>query len=148
MSVSLNPKQVTTHYTETTNGMQVEVFPEYVPEQSCPERGLFFFSYRVRITNLGPKPTQLMDRHWIIRDGKGIIREVKGPGVVGQQPKIEPGQSFEYSSFCPLPTPTGNMRGSFLMREEEGDSFATKIPLFFLRDTRHLEMKSVWEAKA
>ena len=138
-----------THYTETTEGMQIEAFPEYVAEQSCPERGLFFFSYRIRITNHNGHPAQLVDRHWIIRDGKGVVREVKGPGVVGQQPVLNPGEAFEYSSFCPLPTATGNMRGTFTMREEtSGREFSTKIPLFFLRDTRHLEMKSVWEAKA
>ena len=78
-----------------------------------------------------------MTRHWIIVDGQRRVQEVKGDGVVGQQPILKPGESFEYSSFCPLPTPTGNMRGSFQMEEESGDSFDIEVPVFFLRDLKH-----------
>lgn len=123
-------------YFEVTKGIRIEVEPAYVPEQSRPTESYFFFSYRVRITNEGEAPAQLISRHWIITDGNGVIHEVKGPGVVGQQPTLEPGKTFEYSSFCPLPTPTGNMRGTYQMLDENRSEFEAKIPLFFLRDLR------------
>jgi ApaG protein len=121
-------------YRETTHGIQIDVVPEYVRERSSPEQYQYFFAYRIRITNLGEEPARLLSRHWIITDGNGTTHEVKGEGVVGEQPRIEPGQSHEYSSFCPLPTPTGNMRGSYRMVTDSGLSFDARIPLFFLRD--------------
>jgi ApaG protein len=81
---------------------------------------------------------QLISSHWIITDGAGIVHEVKGPGVIGEQPQLKPGEKFEYSSFCPLKTPTGNMRGTFQMVNHLGAQFDVKVPLFFLRDTRSL----------
>jgi ApaG protein len=124
-------------YFEVTRGIRIEVEPTYIPEQSRPAENYFFFSYRVRIINESESTTQLMSRHWIITDGNGVIHEVKGPGVVGQQPTLEPGKSFEYSSFCPLPTPTGNMRGVYQMLDQDRNEFEVKIPLFFLRDLRN-----------
>src|SRR4051812_36772053 len=110
-------------YREITHNIQIEVEPRFVPEESFPERGYYFFSYTIRITNFGEQPTRLLSRHWIITDGRGQVHEMKGAGVVGEQPRLEPGQTFEYSSFCPLPTPTGNMRGAYLMQLEAGEEF-------------------------
>jgi ApaG protein len=120
-------------YRETTQGIQIDVEPRFLPEQSKPEQGYFFFSYRVRITNTGEAPAQLLNRHWIITDGKGEVHEVEGPGVIGEQPKLAPGESYEYSSFCPLSTATGNMRGHYEMTDESGNRYRVKVPLFFLR---------------
>lgn len=125
-------------YSEITRDIRVEVEPAFVPEHSAPADQYFFFSYRVRITNQGEKPAQLVRRHWTITDGKGKIHQVDGEGVVGQKPKLEPGETFEYSSFCPLPTPTGNMRGNYRMLSDGGEEFAIRIPLFFLRDLRQV----------
>src|SRR5580658_1033218 len=107
-------------YREISNDIQIDVEPTYLPEHSNPKEGLHVFSYRIKITNLSGRPTQLMSRHWVITDGHGNTREVKGPGVVGEQPLLNRGESFEYSSFCPLPTPTGNMRGTYVMADERG----------------------------
>ena len=112
----------------------IDVQARYVPEQSQPEAQHYLFSYTIRVTNNGPITAQLLSRHWIISDGWGRQEEVKGSGVIGQQPKIRPGETFEYSSFCPLTTPTGNMRGSFAMMNQKGKRFEVRIPLFFLRD--------------
>src|SRR5690242_9012090 len=125
-------------YYETTQGIEVEVKPEYLPEESLPQASQFVFTYHITITNKGDTEVQLLNRHWIITDGAGAVHEVKGPGVVGNQPKLKPGEKHEYSSFCPLPTPTGNMRGSFEMVNNLGATFDVKIPLFFLRDLRNV----------
>jgi ApaG protein len=118
-------------YYERTQGIGVEVRPEFLAAESTPDQ--FVFAYRVTITNEGETEVQLIDRHSIITDGHGETREVRGPGVVGEQPKLAPGEKHEYSSFCPLSTPTGNMRGSYGMTNTLGAKFAVKIPLFFLR---------------
>lgn len=123
-------------YREVTRGIEVVVEPHYVAEQSVPESRQFFFSYRVQISNLGGEAAQLVSRHWQITDGYGQSHEVRGPGVVGETPVIRPGETYEYSSYCPLPTPTGNMRGTFQMVGAQGEEFNAKIPLFFLRDLR------------
>jgi ApaG protein len=125
-------------YHELTQGIEVEVAPEYLPEESSPETLEFVFAYHITITNKSETEVQLMSRHWIITDGEGVIHEVKGPGVVGEQPKLKPGESHRYSSFCPLRTPTGNMRGTFHMVNSLGATFDVKIPLFFLRDMRSI----------
>ncbi len=119
-------------YRETTQGIQIDVEPQYVEAESKPEQGLYYFSYHVRIKNLGEAPARLLNRHWIITDGKGEVHEVAGPGVIGEQPTLEPGESFEYSSYCPLPTATGNMRGHYEMSDQSGTLYRVKIPLFFL----------------
>ena len=122
-------------YCEITQGIRVEVRPEYLPEESDPEARQFIFAYHIEIRNEGETTVQLMARHWIITDGQGEVREVKGPGVVGEQPKLAPGETHRYSSYCPLTTPTGNMRGTFQMVNDLGAEFSVKIPLFFLRVT-------------
>ena len=125
-------------YHEITQGIEVDVKPEYLADQSKPDQGEFIFAYHVTITNSGQTEVQLMSRHWIITDGAGVVHEVKGPGVVGEQPVLKPGQKHAYSSFCPLPTPTGNMRGSFQMVNTLGAEFSVRVPLFFLRDLNTL----------
>ena len=125
-------------YYESTQGIEVEVKPEYLLAESMPEASQFVFAYHITITNKGDTTVQLISRHWIITDGEGDVQEVKGPGVVGEQPTLAPGQKHQYSSFCPLPTPTGNMRGTFQMVNNLGAKFDVKIPLFFLRDTRNV----------
>lgn len=124
-------------YRESTDGILVEVNPTYLREHSDPAQGLFVFVYEVTISNEGRKPARLVARHWVIRDGDGAEREVEGEGVVGEQPHLIPGGSFTYSSFCPLSTPTGSMRGTYRMVRDDGTEFDAKIPLFFLRDLAH-----------
>jgi ApaG protein len=121
-------------YRETTDGVLVEVIPTYLREHSDPTQKLFVFSYEVTITNESRAPVKLSARHWVIRDGDGVERQVEGEGVVGEQPHLLPGASFTYSSYCPLPTPTGSMRGTYHMVRDDGTEFEVKIPLFFLRD--------------
>jgi ApaG protein len=121
----------------TTQGIRVEVQPAFVREQSNPAQSHYFFSYKVRIINGGEKKLQLLSRHWVITDAFGQTEEVVGPGVIGQQPTLEPGQSFEYSSFCPLPTPTGSMQGSYILVDGKGVQLEVKIPLFILSEPNH-----------
>ena len=120
-------------YRETSADILIEVEPQFVSERSDPEQSYYFFAYKVRIKNMGQAPAQLLGRHWVITDGQGRVHEVNGPGVVGEQPRLEPGSEYEYTSFCPLPTPTGNMRGSYDMVDDSGQRFDVSIPLFFLR---------------
>lgn len=115
-----------------TQGIRVSVAPSYVPERSEPERGRYIFAYRIRITNHGDHAVQLLRRRWTITDGNGHDAEVEGAGVVGESPVLRPGASFEYTSFCPLPTPFGTMRGSYLMRIEGGGQFDVEIGQFSL----------------
>lgn len=121
----------------TTHGIRIEVEPSYVQEQSNPVQSHYFFAYKVRIINEGSKRVQLMSRHWVITDAYGQVEEVVGPGVIGQQPTLEPGKSFEYSSFCPLTTPTGSMQGSYTMVDQKGERLEVKIPLFILSEPNH-----------
>lgn len=116
----------------TTNQIRIHVIPAYVPDQSDPDQNQYFFSYTIEIHNGGKHSVQLVSRHWIITDAHGKMEEVQGPGVVGQQPTLEPGESFQYSSFCPLTTPTGSMEGTFLMMSGKGERFEVKIPKFIL----------------
>ncbi len=124
-------------FEEISNQIKVEVAPKYVEDQSDPKRSIWYFSYYVRITNESQTPVQLMTRHWIIIDAIGRVEEVEGSGVVGLQPLIPPGQVFEYSSYCPLPTPTGTMRGSFMMTDPKGQEIKVIIPLFVLAEPSH-----------
>lgn len=121
----------------TTNEIRVRVMPAYVPDQSDPVMNRYFFSYTVEIENLSSKSVQLVSRHWIITDSLGRVEEVNGPGVVGQQPTLQPGEKFEYSSFCPLPTPTGSMQGSYVMIDGKGANFEVQIPEFLLVEPGH-----------
>lgn len=116
----------------TTRHVRVTVTPRYVPERSEPQAHQYFFAYHVRIENLGRETVQLLSRHWIITDGLGATEQVRGPGVVGQQPRLAPGAAFEYTSFCPLRTPVGSMHGTYRMVTSEGESFDAEIPLFHL----------------
>lgn len=104
----------------------------YVETESRPEHSYYFFAYKIFIQNTGPIGAQLLNRHWIITDAFGRIEEVKGPGVVGMQPKIQPGQTFEYDSACPLTTSCGSMKGSYQMITDSGDEYSIEIPEFFL----------------
>jgi ApaG protein len=115
-----------------TNGVRVSVESEYVPTRSDPEQGNYFFAYHVTIRNEGAVPVQLRSRHWIIADSQGREQEVRGAGVVGKQPRIEPGESFSYTSACPLSTPVGSMRGCYQMVTDAGEVFEATIPPFTL----------------
>lgn len=117
-----------------TRGVRIAVFPDYVPEQSDPVGGRWLFAYRIQIHNGGDEAVQLLSRHWIITTGNGTTEEVRGPGVVGQQPRLAAGESFEYTSFCPLDTPVGTMHGSFQMVTEGGDNFDAQISPFRLAE--------------
>jgi ApaG protein len=119
-------------YTETTRSIRISVEPFYVADQSEPDRERWVFGYRVRIENAGPETVQLLARHWRITDGHGRVVEVKGEGVVGEQPLLEPGESFQYTSGTPLPTPTGIMVGSYRMVTDGGERFDATIPAFSL----------------
>jgi ApaG protein len=116
----------------TTRGVRVQVRSSYLPERSSPRDAHYFFTYRIRISNLGEETVQLVSRHWIITDGDGHVEEVQGPGVVGEQPVLEPGESFEYSSFCPLQTPIGSMQGTYQMVTSGGSQFDAEIAPFSL----------------
>ena len=116
-----------------THGIRVSVRSDYVPERSSPLEGHWFFSYTIRITNEGHETVQLLSRHWIITDASNHTDEVKGPGVVGEQPILVPGESFEYSSSCHLKTSTGVMRGTYQMVSEGGSHFDVEIAPFALK---------------
>ena len=115
-----------------TRGILVEVESTFVPERSEPLRRHWFFAYRIRIANQGDEIVQLISRHWIITDAHGEVEEVVGPGVVGEQPTLAPGEAFEYTSFCPLPTPFGTMHGSYQMVTRDGEAFDIEIAPFEL----------------
>ena len=110
----------------------VEVFPQYLPEQSSPEQGLYLFAYTITITNTGSIAAQLISRTWNVNDANGHTEKVKGLGVVGQQPLLKPGQAFEYTSGTRLRTPTGTMHGSFFCVAEDGEKFDAEVPMFVL----------------
>jgi len=111
---------------------QAEVHPEYLPEQSSPAEGVFSFAYTITITNTGEVTAQLISRHWIISDARGHTEQVKGLGVVGQQPLLRPGESFQYTSGCRLRTASGSMHGTFHCVAEDGEAFDCPIDLFVL----------------
>ncbi|WP_423601705.1 Co2+/Mg2+ efflux protein ApaG [Sphingomonas sp. MS122] len=117
---------------ETTRDIVVRVSVSYLPEQSEPERGRWFWAYHIRIENEGHQAVQLLTRHWIITDGRGSRHSVEGEGVVGEQPMIAPGASYDYVSGCPLATPTGSMQGSYRMVGADGMEFDVAIPKFSL----------------
>lgn len=119
-------------YSVETRGVVVRVSVSFLPEQSDPGRGRWFWAYHIRIENAGAMAVQLLTRHWIITDGRGARHAVEGEGVVGEQPTIAPGESFDYVSGCPLSTPTGSMLGSYHMMGEDGSGFDVEIPKFAL----------------
>ncbi len=104
----------------------------YLARESKPEEACYFFGYKIKIENKGATAAQLISRHWIISDAFNHSEEVRGAGVVGLQPKINPGESFEYESFCPLPTTSGAMKGTFQMTDDKGQNFEIQIPEFYL----------------
>jgi ApaG protein len=116
----------------TTRGIHIQVTSAYLPERSSPQDSQYFFTYRVRISNVGTERTQLISRAWVITDSDGNVQEVRGPGVVGEQPVLAPGTSFEYSSFCPLKTPVGSMHGTYQMVTDAGEEFDAAISPFTL----------------
>ena len=129
-AMPLDPAPVSEAITED---IRVEVMARHAPENSRPREGEWVFQYTVRITNQGKATVQLLSRHWIISDSTGQVDEVRGPGVVGEQPVLAPGQSFKYSSWCPLRTPTGTMHGSYRMMREGGGEFDVEVAIFALR---------------
>ena len=123
-------------YSAVTNDIRVTVRPEYSDDRSEPELGRYFWFYTIDIQNESLVSVQLTHRHWRITDARGKLEEVRGPGVVGEQPMLEPGQSFRYTSGCPLSTPSGIMAGSYRMVDENGRAFDVVIPAFSL-DSPH-----------
>jgi len=116
----------------TTRGIRVRVQSAYIPDRSQPDQQQWFFAYNVRISNEGTETAQLLSRHWIITDADGRVEEVRGPGVVGEQPVLEPGESFEYTSGCPLRTAFGTMHGTYQMVTPGGERFDAEIAAFSL----------------
>jgi len=116
------------------HAFEVQVLPQFLPEQSAPEQGIWSFAYTITITNSGEVPAQLISRHWIITNEIGEIEEVKGLGVVGHQPLLKPGEAFEYTSGCRLRTASGSMKGSYFCVAEDGERFEVDIPEFVLDD--------------
>jgi ApaG protein len=117
-----------------TRGVRVRVVSEYAPERSQPSKNEWFFLYTITISNEGTETVQLLTRYWKITDGTGHIEEVRGPGVVGKQPILRPGESFEYTSGCPLTTPFGMMEGTYQMITEAGDRFDATVSPFTLSE--------------
>ena len=131
---------LTAMYSETTRSIKVIVKPYYLEDQSSPSDGHFVWAYHVRIENHGPETVQLRRRHWRITDGMGRQQDVRGPGVVGEQPVLAPGESFEYTSGTPLNTPSGIMVGTYDMETKGWESFAVAIPAFSL-DSPHQSVR-------
>jgi ApaG protein len=124
--------RTSTNSPTTTRGIQVQVRSEYVPSRSSPRESSYFFQYHVRIANVGDETAQLISREWIITNADGEVERVKGPGVVGEQPVLPPGSSFDYTSFCELKTAVGSMHGSYQMVTADGDRFDAIIAPFTL----------------
>ena len=127
----------------TTEGVRVGATAYFLPEESDPDARRYVFGYTIVIVNTSKVPVQLLTRHWVIIDGAGRREEVRGEGVVGQQPRLEPGQAFKYQSFCPLKTPWGTMEGTYQMRRDDGTTFDAKVGRFYLhtaqRDPREAD---------
>ncbi len=132
---------MTAYYSATTRGIEVRVRPFYLEDQSDPDEGQFVWAYKVTIANVGQRTVQLVSRTWRITNGVGRVQRVHGPGVVGEQPVLEPGEAFEYTSGTPLDTPSGFMTGAYHMIETEtGETFDVAIPSFSL-DSPHANTK-------
>lgn len=119
-------------YKAVTNDIEVSVEPFYLAERSEPAEGRYVWAYRITIDNQSDEHVKLLSRYWHIIDGQGHVEEVEGPGVVGEQPELHPGDSYQYTSGCPLPTPSGIMVGRYTMRNGRGDTFEVDIPAFSL----------------
>jgi ApaG protein len=118
--------------------LEISVATQFLDEQSDPDDGRYVFAYTIRIRNLGRLPAQLLDRHWVITDGNGKVEEVRGEGVVGEQPRLEPGEAFTYTSGAVLATAVGTMEGSYRMAGDDGTEFDAPIPPFTLAVPRTL----------
>lgn len=116
----------------TTNGIRVQVSSQFLPDRSSPKEEQYVFAYHITITNVGTDVAQLISRHWIITNADGETEEVQGPGVVGEQPLLKPGEHFEYTSFCPLKTNVGTMHGSYTMVTPDGEAFQVRVAPFTL----------------
>lgn len=116
----------------------VDVRPKFIADQSDPDENQYLFTYTVTVRNTGEITAQLLSRHWIITDGEGKVEEVRGEGVVGEQPTLAPGEAFRYTSGCPLETPVGSMKGSYFCVAEDGTRFDVPIPEFVLSVPRTL----------
>ena len=123
---------------DTRNEIGVSAVAQYLPEQSDEEAGRYVFTYTITLRNLGNATAQLVSRHWIITDSEGLVQEVRGLGVVGEQPVLRPGESFEYTSGAAIATPVGTMRGAYQMLAEDGTRFEAPIPEFTLSVPRVL----------
>ncbi len=119
-------------YRAVTRQIEVKVVPRFLPERSSPENGYYFWAYTITLTNLGAETVQLKTRHWRITDGQGRLQEVRGAGVVGEEPVLKPGENFEYTSGVPLPTASGFMTGTYGMISTAGEAFDIEIPAFSL----------------
>ena len=124
-------------YTRVTRDIEITVLPEFLPERSDAAEGHYFWAYTVEIANQGVAPVQVTDRHWKITDGQGRLEEVRGPGIVGEQPTLQPGEVFRYTSGCPLSTPSGFMGGTYRVVPEGGEAFEAEIPMFSLDSPFH-----------
>lgn len=116
----------------TTRGIRVQVTSTYLPERSSPRDCQYLFAYHIRVSNVGSETAQLVSREWIITSADGEVERIKGPGVVGEQPVLTPGSSFEYTSYCPLKTSVGSMQGSYQMMTADGEKFEAQIAPFTL----------------
>lgn len=125
-------EQAMADYEKTTRSIRVSVRPHFMEEQSDPDQGQYLWAYHIRIDNTGTETVRLRSRYWHITDAKGRVQEVRGPGVVGEQPQLSPGESFEYTSGCPLMTPSGIMKGSYDMETDNGEFFEVIVPVFSL----------------
>jgi ApaG protein len=119
-------------YTKTTNKIKVTVLPHYLGEQSEPDENRYFWAYTIQVENHSDDTVQLINRHWKITDGLGRMQEVRGEGVVGEQPVLKPGDAFQYTSGVPLATPSGIMMGQYEMSLENGDKIQVAVPPFSL----------------
>jgi ApaG protein len=119
-------------YRSKTREIQVTVEPSFIDDESAPDENRFFWAYRIEIANMGPEVVRLRSRYWKITDGRGRVEEVHGAGVVGKQPVLKPGETFVYTSGCPLSTSSGIMVGTYQMQNEEGEMFSIAIPAFSL----------------
>ena len=117
-------------YQAETHGVRVTAVPSFMERESSPAQGRYFWAYTIEILNRSAHTVQLMSRHWFITDGRGEVHEVRGEGVVGKQPVLRPGESFNYTSGCPLTTPDGSMHGFYAMQDENGTVFDVEVPLF------------------
>jgi ApaG protein len=118
---------------EVTQGIRVGATAFFLPQESDPDEPRYAFGYTIVIANEGDRPAQLLRRHWVIIDAEGRREEVRGPGVVGETPRLEPGQAFKYQSFCPLKTPWGTMEGGYTFQRDDGETFEARIGRFYLR---------------